>query len=41
MARYYKYRTPGDLETDALSLGLEIATSDDFSALLTPCPIGH
>ena len=40
MARYYKYRTAGDLETDAGSLGLEIATTDDFSGLLTPCPIG-
>jgi len=40
MARYYKYRSPQDLETNARSLGLEISTSEDLSVLLTPCPIG-
>ena len=40
MARYYKYRSPEDVETDARSMGLEISTSEDFSVLLTPCAIG-
>ena len=40
MARYYKYHSPEDVETDARSLGLEISTSQDFSVLLTPCTIG-
>ena len=40
MARYYKYRSPEDVETDARSMGLEISTSEDLSVLLTPCAIG-
>ena len=41
MARFYKYRSAEDLETDARSMGFEITTSDDFSVLLTPCEIGQ
>ena len=41
MARFYKYRSAEDLETDARSMGLDITTSDDFSVLLTPCEIGQ
>lgn len=33
MARYFKYKTPDDLERDAKTLGDDISLSDDFSTL--------
>ncbi|MEC9008787.1 MAG: NADH:flavin oxidoreductase [Planctomycetota bacterium] len=40
MARYYKYRSPEELEAGARSLGLDIPTSQDLSVLLSPCQVG-
>jgi NADPH2 dehydrogenase len=40
MARYYKYKSPDDVISDAATLGHHIAMSDDFSVLFEPVEIG-
>lgn len=40
MARYFKYKTPADLATDANSLGHDIRTTDDLSVLFEPATVG-
>lgn len=40
MARFFKYKSPGDLTGDAQSLGSSLPLSDDFSVLFEPTQIG-
>ncbi len=40
MARYFKYRSPEDIDKEAQELGLDITTSEDLSVLLSPIEIG-
>lgn len=40
MARYFTYKSPADLVTDARALGHELATSDDLRVLFQPVTIG-
>lgn len=40
MAKFFKYKSPDDLQADAASRGLEIALSEDFSPLFEPVRIG-
>ena len=40
MARYFRYKTPQDLQNDAEKLGESIELSDDFSVLFLPLKIG-
>src|SRR5689334_5689712 len=41
MARYFKYKTPEDLTTDAAELGGSLAVSHDLSPLFQPVAIGN
>jgi len=40
MARYFKYKSSGDVVADAARLGETLAMSDDFSVLFQPVEIG-
>jgi NADPH2 dehydrogenase len=40
LARYFKYRTPADLEADARRLDLDLRFSDDLSPLCRPVAVG-
>ena len=41
MARYFKYKNPGDVADDAARLGHALEMSDDFSVLFEPVEIGR
>ncbi len=40
MARYFKYKSPNDVASDAARLGQKLALSSDFSPLFQPITIG-
>ncbi|MEX0703778.1 MAG: NADH:flavin oxidoreductase [Planctomycetales bacterium] len=40
MARYFKYKSPADVEADAAALGHELKLSDDFAPLFEPVQVG-
>ena len=40
MSRYFKYKTPADLDRDARAMGLDIRLADDLSPLLRPLEVG-
>ena len=41
MARYFKYKTVGDLVSEAASFGTHLPVSNDFSDLFEPVQIGR
>jgi len=40
MARYYKYKSPEDVSSDAAALGHELSMSDNFKVLFEPIDVG-